>query len=251
MTDGGARGIGPMVTRRLVTEDAFRALKLLFGLVLLGSGSFWLWTGHSNALACVDTSCVVEQHYALRGTKRFSFDARRPPAVVVGRARVGRSDQGKRVVLRYEDGSEVELARGLGAQVEAQATELRAYLAHPRGAFSLRQPDPVVIVAAVTLASGFGLLLSLDGLGLAGWHRLGLDRERRVLAIDRVVFGVRAKRQTFAISPATSVGRAALSPRAPHLFWLTLDTPGRPSQVLPFRDRPKARAMLERMLAGS
>ncbi len=240
-----------MLTRRLVTDDAFRALKLLFGLVLFAAGSFWLWTGHSNALACVDTSCVVEQHYALRGTMRYAFDARRPPAVVVGRARVGRSDQGKRVVLRYKNGSEVELARGWGEQVDAQAAQLRAYLADPRGAFSLRQPDPVFVVAAVTLASAFGLLLLLDGLGLAGWHRLGLDRERRVLAIDRVVFGVRVKRQTFAISPATSVGRAALAPRAPHLFWLTLDAAGSPSQVLPFRDRPKARAMLERMLAGS
>jgi hypothetical protein len=94
-----------------------------------------------------------------------------------------------------------------------------------------------------------GLLMSLDGLTILGWRRVGTDGDRRILTIDRVILGLRVKRESFPIAAATTVGRIQLEPTNPHFYWLTLESPGSPPQRLPLLDRPRSRALVEALLA--
>jgi hypothetical protein len=237
--------------RRLTADDSFRWPKVVLGLAFLAFGSFWLWSAHSNALACANEACVVEQRHVLRAPRAFPFDARRPPTVVVERASLGRSGTGKRLLLRYADGSEVELARDRGAGVESQATRLRAHLANPRGSYSLEQPDQSFWVGVSVFLALFGLLMALDGLTLLGWRRLHLDGRSHVLTIDWLIFGLRVKRATFSVSSGTTLGRIPIAPNNPRQFWLALEDPGAPPRRLPLLDRPRSRAILEALLASS
>jgi len=239
------------VSRRFAAEDSFRWLKLVLGPALLGMAVFFLWTGTWNTLECTGAACVLRQEHLLREDQQFPFDARHPPAVVVEAARVGKNGQGKRLVLRYPNGGDVELARDWGSGVEANATRLRAYLADPRGTFSLRQPHDLFWVGLMVFVACLGLLILLDGLTLLGWRRVGADGDRRIVTVDRVLFGLRVKRETFPITARTTVGRAQVNPDNPHFYWLTLEAPGAPPQRLPLLDRPKTRALVEELLATS
>lgn len=243
-----ARGGG--VSRRLVVDDAFRWPKIVLGLVMLALGAFYLWTATWNSLECTGASCVLRQDHLLRGSEAFPFDTRNPPAVVVGPAKVGKNGQGKRLVLHYQSGADVELARDWGDGVEAKATRLRAYFATPRGSFALEQPHDLFLVGVMVFVVGLGLLMLFDGLTLLGWRRVATDGERKLLTVDWLVVGLRVKRETFPITPRTSVGRVPFRPGNDRIAWLTLEEAGAPAQRLPLLDRPKSRALIEEMLAG-
>ncbi|CAN5921583.1 hypothetical protein BH11MYX4_BH11MYX4_34860 [soil metagenome] len=241
----------PVVSRRLVADDAFRWLKLLLGLPMLGGALFLMWNGKWNSLECTNTACVVRYEYLLRSTDALPFDATRPPEVVVLPAKVGKSGEGKKLVLRYTSGVEVELARDFGTGVEAHAARWRAYVLRPVGTFSLQQPHSVFPVVLAGVMGWLGLLMALDALTLLGWRRIRSDGQRHLLSVDRVILGVPVKRETFRVTAATTVGRAPFSPRNERIAWLTLETPGAPPQRLPMLDRPRARTVVEEMLANA
>jgi hypothetical protein len=215
---------------------------------MVALGAFFLWEGTWNCLECAGAACVLRQEHVLREATEFPFDARRAPAVVVEPAKVGKNGQGKRLVLRYPTG-DVELARDWGDGVEANATRLRAHFAAPRGTLSLHQPHSALPVVMMVFLASLGLLMLLDGLTLLGWRRVGTDEEGRNLRIDRVIAGLRVKRESFPITAATILGRAQVRPGNEHFYWLTLETPGAAPQRLPLLDRPKSRTVVEEMLA--
>lgn len=240
---------GEAVSRRLASDDSFRWSKLALGAGLLGVSLFFVWSATYNSLECAREVCVLRQDHLLRPTEQFSFDARHPPAqVVVAPATVGKNGRGKKLVLRYPQG-DIELARDWGEGVEANATRLRAHFADPRGNFSLGQSHEHFFAGFMLFVALLGLLVLLDGLTLAGWRRVGADGDRRILTIDRFIFGLRVTRETFAITPTTSLGREQMSPTNPHYYWLTLEQPGAKPTRLPLLDRPKARAVVEALLA--
>ncbi len=251
MTYREAPARSPVVSRRLVAEDPFRWLKLLLGLSMLVGALFLVWTRKWSALDCANEACVVRQEYRLRAAKEFSFNARSPPAVVVEPTRMGKGGVGKRLVLRYSGGVQVELARDRGPGVEADAARLRSYLQHPKGSFSLGEDHDLHWVGFEVFLALLGLLMSLDGMTLGVWQRIRSDSVRHVVTIDRVIIGLRVRRVTYPVTRATTVGRAQVTPGNEHFYWLTLVDPGAPSRRLPILDRPKARAIVEEVLWSS
>lgn len=240
---------GAPKARRLAAEDSFRWPKILLGIAMVALGSFFLWEGTWSSLECNGAACVLRQEHVLRAAGEFPFDARSAPAVVVEPAKIGKNGQGKRLLLRYPTGVEVELARDWGDGVEADARRVRAHFAAPRGTLSVRRPHSAFPVVSMAILASLGWLMLLDGLTLLGWRRVSLDEARRNLRIDRIIVGLRVKRESFPVLGGATVGRVQLRPDNPHFYWLTLESPGAPPQRLPLLDRPKARALVEEMIA--